>query len=115
MKLSVKDKYYRKKYGITEATYLKMCVVHKGKCWICKRPPKSKALNVDHDHKTGQVRGLLCFFCNKYMIGRRRREHAQLFVIAAAYLRSPVDWRKADPLAVQAKPRTRVVRRSIRR
>lgn len=32
-----------------------------GLCAICKRPKK---LNVDHDHKTGEIRGLLCSRCN---------------------------------------------------
>lgn len=94
MKQTRRDKYLRKKYGITEAIYLKMLAVHNGCCWICKKKPKKSVLNLDHDHKTGQVRGLLCFFCNKYMVGRRRREHAYLFEAAALYLKCEVDWRK---------------------
>jgi hypothetical protein len=66
-----------------------------GKCWICRKKPKpGKTLNVDHDHKTGQVRGLLDFFCNKFMIGRRRREHAFLFTKSAEYLLATKDWRQ---------------------
>lgn len=94
MKLTRRDKYLRAKYGITEAIYKKMLAVFGGKCWICETLPKKSKLNVDHDHKTGQVRGLLCFFCNKYMIGRRRAEHAHLFERAASYLRNTLDWRK---------------------
>lgn len=99
-----RGKYLRAKYGITEATYWDMLEHGNIKCWICARPPKpGKALNVDHEHLTkaqkksgtmfGKVRGLLCFFCNKYMIGRRKTEHAQLFENAAKYLRSEKDWR----------------------
>jgi hypothetical protein len=33
-------------------------------CAICGNPPKKRALALDHDHKTGEVRGLLCFRCN---------------------------------------------------
>lgn len=93
MKLTRRDTYLRKKYGITEATFNKMLLLHFKKCWICNTVPKKSVLNVDHDHKTGQVRGLLCFFCNKYMIGRRRKEHAHLFDKAAEYLRNTLDWR----------------------
>jgi len=95
VKLTSRDKYLRRKYGITEATYFVMVKKYNGGCWICgKKPKPGKALNVDHDHKTGQVRGLLDFFCNKFVIGRRRREHVPTFLRAAEYLSSTVDWRK---------------------
>lgn len=102
--LTTRDKYLRSKYGITEAIYWAMLKHGHGACWICKRPPKpGKALNVDHEHLTkiqkkagekfGVVRGLLCFFCNKYLVGRRKKEHAFMFENAAIYLRNPFDWR----------------------
>jgi len=34
-------------------------------CWICGRPPKTRRLHIDHDHRTGKVRGLLCHSCNR--------------------------------------------------
>lgn len=42
------------------------------KCAICERPESSfkKRLSVDHNHRTKRVRGLLCFYCNKYRVGR---------------------------------------------
>lgn len=33
-------------------------------CAICMTGPKHRALDVDHDHQTGKVRGLLCNVCN---------------------------------------------------
>lgn len=96
MKLTRRDKYLRKKYGITEAVYAVMLAKYNGTCWICTRKPKKGALNVDHDHKTGQVRGLLCYFCNKFVIGRSRAEHAARYRIAANYLDSTKDWRRAE-------------------
>jgi len=88
-----KAAYVKRKYGLTYAAYEAMLKKHGNKCWICSRPPKKLAHNIDHDHKTGQVRGLLCFFCNKFLIGRRRREHAHLFRKSAEYLESTYDWR----------------------
>lgn len=36
-----------------------------GVCALCRNPPKNIRLAIDHDHKTGQVRGLLCPWCNR--------------------------------------------------
>ncbi len=36
-----------------------------GKCAICRQPePMNRRLSLDHDHQTGQLRGLLCCMCN---------------------------------------------------
>ena len=83
-KLSKRDKYLRKKYGITEAEYNKMANAQHGVCGLCGRPPKTRSLSVDHDHGTGRVRGLLCYNCNRRLIGRFRRP--DLFRKAAEYL-----------------------------
>jgi hypothetical protein len=43
--------------------------IQQGRCAICKRHSSelSRVLNADHDHQTGQVRGLLCFNCNSQL------------------------------------------------
>ena len=53
-------------YGITLEQYNKIFEKQKGKCAICKRHQKelTRTLCVDHNHKTKQVRGLLCLTCN---------------------------------------------------
>lgn len=41
-----------------------------GLCKLCGRPPSPhQALAPDHDHKTGEVRGLLCHECNRLIVG----------------------------------------------
>jgi len=58
------------KYQINEAHYATMLDRQHGRCAICEQAQDDsgdakKLLQVDHDHDTGQVRGLLCPCCNK--------------------------------------------------
>ena len=55
----------RWKYGISEVDYQRMFTQQKGVCAICARPSLKGVLDVDHDHATGRVRGLLCNPCNR--------------------------------------------------
>lgn len=59
-----KGEHYERKYGITEDDYQRMLSEQEGVCSLCKRPPRTHRLHVDHDHVTGRVRGLLCGGCN---------------------------------------------------
>jgi len=52
----------RRKFGITIEDYEKLYNLQKGKCLICGK--FSVVLDVDHNHKTGKIRGLLCRACN---------------------------------------------------
>lgn len=58
------------KFGISLNEYSQMYMAQNGKCAICEsdyagnRNGSEKAFAVDHDHKTGKVRGLLCEACN---------------------------------------------------
>lgn len=54
-----------KQLGVTDDTYTDMLWAQHGGCAICGAPPKTRRLHVDHDHRTGQVRGLLCMRCNR--------------------------------------------------
>lgn len=53
-------------YGISTEQYLKMFADQNGSCQICKRPQHEfkRALHIDHNHETGEIRGLLCPRCN---------------------------------------------------
>ena len=60
----VKAYWLMKKFGLSEADYQNMVDSQDNLCAICGRPEKNKALAVDHDHDTGEIRGLLCGYCN---------------------------------------------------
>lgn len=55
----------KNKCGITEAQYNAWLEKQKGLCAICKGVnADGRTLDVDHDHQTGYIRGLLCRKCN---------------------------------------------------
>jgi hypothetical protein len=61
-----RNRLYR--YDITPKQHADMLLRQKGLCAICQKPPTAKrALATDHCHKTGRVRGLLCYKCNRDM------------------------------------------------
>ena len=55
-----------REYGVDIQEYERMFAEQGGLCAICHRPPPENRpiLCVDHCHRTGMVRGLLCGFCN---------------------------------------------------
>jgi hypothetical protein len=55
--------------GYTLADYNKQLTKQNGGCWICGRKPKRLRLAVDHNHLSKINRGLLCFICNKKVLG----------------------------------------------
>lgn len=55
----------QKKYGITMQDWLDMLVRAGNACEICGDSDETTRLCVDHNHKTGKVRGVLCAKCNK--------------------------------------------------
>lgn len=50
-------------YGITPERIAALEEAAAGRCAICGTTP-DKPLGIDHDHTTGQVRGMLCGLCN---------------------------------------------------
>lgn len=61
-----RDGYYRRTYGISASDYRSLYEQQLGLCAICCRPQEdlNAPMVVDHNHGTGEVRGLLCGLCN---------------------------------------------------
>lgn len=57
-------------YGISAEEAHDLYLFQQGRCWLCQKATgATKALAVDHDHATDEVRGRLCGPCNQF-IGR---------------------------------------------
>jgi hypothetical protein len=48
---------------MSEDDFEAMLEMQDGKCAVCEEVPE-RQIHIDHDHVTGEVRGLLCFRCN---------------------------------------------------
>lgn len=73
-----------KNYGITVDQYNELLFKQNGVCAICKGIDKHR-LAVDHDHTTGEVRGLLCIRCN---LGMERMDIDGWSAAAESYRRT---------------------------
>ena len=75
---------YRSRLGLTLDDYERMLEAQGGVCAIegCNRTPKTRRFHADHNHATGQVRGLLCHWHNRIL----PKTEAEALNIAA-YLR----------------------------
>ena len=58
---------YRKRtYGLTDEEYYSLLDNQEWCCAICAKPVAQEKLDhaIDHDHETGEIRGILCRLCN---------------------------------------------------
>lgn len=69
-----REHHLRSKYGISSEQYNSLLKSQDGKCGVCERAAEEfkTRLAVDHNHATGEIRGLLCSYCNHRLIGRHR-------------------------------------------
>jgi Recombination endonuclease VII len=81
----------KRQYGISLDDYLLMIENQNNTCAICKKEETAKLkgivkkLSVDHDHKTGKVRKLLCDSCNVLLA--RAKEDPEILSNAITYLK----------------------------
>lgn len=83
----------QKKYKIDLIDFECLWIVFKGKCGICdcdlkmplpKRGQPLDVVVIDHDHSTGNIRGLLCNGCNKAL--GLFKESKEILIKAKEYL-----------------------------
>jgi hypothetical protein len=97
-----RDLHLRRTFGLSTEEYLSILKAQGGGCAVCGREPrKDRALHVDHDHATGDVRGLLCFRCIAGL-GQFREDPERLAdavaYLAGAWKRTPAFMRERSSL-----------------
>ena len=80
--------YYQRNHNLTQEERDQLAAAQGGVCLICKLPPEGRGqydrLHIDHCHKSGRRRGLLCGNCNT-MIGLAG-EDPKVLLAAVEYL-----------------------------
>jgi hypothetical protein len=82
------DAHLRQRYGIGIDDYYQLLASQGGGCAICGGGTSYRYFNLDHNHKTGEPRGLLCATCNKRLLPAAKDDPARLRK-AAHYLEHP--------------------------
>jgi hypothetical protein len=91
-KAQSRDRYLQRTYGITEDQYNALLKKQNNGCAVCLRDQScfTTRLAVDHNHVTKEIRGLLCNYCNRRMVGRHR--DAELLRRIADYVDQGTGW-----------------------
>ena len=63
-RLSSRKHLFKTRYNLTLGQHKQLYINQNGCCAICQNPIPYAKMHTDHNHATGKVRGLLCFFCN---------------------------------------------------
>lgn len=85
----------KRKFNITARQYDQILQIQNGVCKICSKINKNgRRLAVDHDHKTGKVRGLLCLHCNAIL--GYSKESIEILYNAIKYLKTVDIDRRVD-------------------
>lgn len=66
----------KRTYGITEKEWQTMFKNQGGKCALCNKDHKEMKtkMHTEHNHKSGKIRALVCFYCNVFRIGKLNLE-----------------------------------------
>lgn len=85
-----------RRFGITKNDYTAIVRLQDGQCPICgkdipdpEQPDGARRFPVDHDHKSGEVRGVPCEFCNRRRIGQWNSTNVEMLRRILAYIENP--------------------------
>ena len=79
----------RKKYDMTPDDWERLFELQGGMCAVCDKPFGDRRPHVDHDHHSGRVRGLLCFYCNHYLVAKHEIGKIARLMRVKDYLKNP--------------------------
>jgi hypothetical protein len=85
--------------------YDELLALQGGTC-VCGKPPGKRRHCIDHDHRTLEVRGVLCFICN-YVTGARWGMTPELLRKLADYLEDPPARRLVPPIGQEPPPKAK--------
>jgi hypothetical protein len=87
MKERARQYHLKTRYGMTEQDFEDLLASQDYSCAVCRSTEPAgrwRGWHVDHDHDTGEVRGILCTSCN-WVLGYAK-DDPEVLVAAAAYL-----------------------------
>lgn len=109
-----RDAYLKRTYSISLAEYKQILEDQGHQCCICKKDLTGISHAVDHDHKTGVVRGILCAYCNHWNLGRHT--DWELVQRMSDYLRDPPAVRVlGQRITPKKSPRKRRASKTVRK
>jgi DNA-directed RNA polymerase subunit RPC12/RpoP len=106
-----RDSSLRRVYNLTLEEYRRILMMQGGRCFVCERELSGISNPVDHEHVSGQIRGILCSYCNHRVVGRQRDWRIAQRV--ADYLREPPAVRVIGVRVVPRKKPKRKVKKVI--
>jgi len=85
-KSKYRNRALKNKFGITLEEYDKIFIEQNGCCAICGKHQSEvkRTFAVDHNHKTNNIRGLLCYRCNTFL--GYCKDNINTFINAVEYL-----------------------------
>jgi hypothetical protein len=85
-----REAHVERTYGVGPEALRALEEYQGGRCWGCRRATgRSRALAMDHNHRTGEARMLLCSTCNRIVVGWQARDDAVALIRLGMALLDP--------------------------